>query len=1070
MIPNNALHCWCGNTRLEEFSEDYWLCPECQTLIARRRPKQNLANVGQDETGLYGEAYWFAHQEQNLRQPTIVERARVDLTDRCLWWLRALLKFRVPPARVLELGSAHGGFVALLRQSGFDATGLELSPAIARFARETFDVPMLEGPIEQQALPPGSLDVIALMDVLEHLADPIGTIRRCFEVLTPDGLLLVQTPRLPGTQRFAELTKRQDPFLRMLQPQEHLYLFSESALALFFDRLGAGVVFEPAIFSHYDMCAVISRGPLHTLAPEAANQALLARPQGRLVLALLDLEARTRSLAERLERTAGDLTFRDEQLDQALRWVREADGHNAARLIQVEILKTSIRESEADRLARGEQIGTLTQALNDSEADRRARSEQISTLTQALNDSEADRRARSEQISTLTQALDDSETDRRARWDQIQALTASLIELEGERGQLSEVRSRLQAVELSALQSAGRVRELEAAVKASKEDATRAIAVLHTLRGSRWYRLLVGTGRWTQLDAVIRQLGAASVDEEQSVALSSGITMLERDLKRVAVDLTPVLPGGENGGAKVFTLNLIRELAKMAPACEFVVLTSALSHDELVILDARNVRRVCVVGLPSGGPRSRARGFALLEKAASRVVPKRLRLRLREAIGSGRRRISRRLLAGMKIDVLLCPFTAPYYDEPGIPCVSVIYDLQHRTYPEFFDRAERSERERTFQKVCNSADHLICISGYVRDKVLEHGTASADRVSVVPLCPMPHGPVAHMRSESIDVGKAQGLLRGRYLLYPANFWRHKNHEILLIALAGFRARHSDSNLRLVCTGSPGPRLEWLRDVSARMGLRETVLFAGYVPDAAYQELLDGCRALVFPSLYEGFGMPVVEAMAAGRPVACSSTTSLPEVTAGAALLFDPRKPDEIVQAIERVEFDESLRRDLIERGSARAAALGVVEDVARQYLQVLSAARKGQRRYVDGITGLYDDNWTTDQLVVTYAGSKVSRRVELDFVAPAWTSVRHLTIEVRGADVTGQRLRVGKGERCTVVVDLPLSPGHFQLAIAPLSQPAAYGLGSDDRLLGCLCESCRFVMRGVPKDLLARTA
>ena len=103
-------------------------------------------------------------------------------------WLQTLVKFKRPPAETIELGCAHGGFVALMQWAGFTARGLELSPWIVKFAEQTFGIPMLLGPIEDQPIEPASLDVIALMDVLEHLPDPVGTMAHCLRLLKPDGI------------------------------------------------------------------------------------------------------------------------------------------------------------------------------------------------------------------------------------------------------------------------------------------------------------------------------------------------------------------------------------------------------------------------------------------------------------------------------------------------------------------------------------------------------------------------------------------------------------------------------------------------------------------------------------------------------------------------------------------------------------------------------------------------------------------------------------------------------------------------------------------------------------------
>ena len=152
------------------------------------------------------------------------------------------------------------------------------------------------------------------------------------------------------------------------------------------------------------------------------------------------------------------------------------------------------------------------------------------------------------------------------------------------------------------------------------------------------------------------------------------------------MDLTPVLPGGENGGAKIFVLELLHRLAEMAPQTQFVLLTQAASHEELATLDRPNMRRLMVVGpIVANSLRPRLMGIA------SRILPH-LPVRLRGVVSrvgyklntSLKRSGSNALLRDMGADLLFCPFTAPTYFEPGIPTVCTIYDLQYKTYPEFF--------------------------------------------------------------------------------------------------------------------------------------------------------------------------------------------------------------------------------------------------------------------------------------------------------------------------------------------------------------------------------------------------
>src|SRR5262249_4293630 len=221
--------CWCAESRLRPYSPEYLACSACGTLVSRLGLSSEQVKVRDDASDFYGKEYWLSHQAEDLGLPTIHERARQDLPERCLYWLRLLLTYRLPPARVLEVGCAHGAFVALLRWAGFDATGLEVSPWVVEFARGRFGLPMLQGPIAEQGLPAGSLDVVVLNDVLEHLPDPVGTVRACAGLLRPDGLLVIQTPAFPEEAEFAQLQQRNDCFLSMMTgsvSEQHIYLFS----------------------------------------------------------------------------------------------------------------------------------------------------------------------------------------------------------------------------------------------------------------------------------------------------------------------------------------------------------------------------------------------------------------------------------------------------------------------------------------------------------------------------------------------------------------------------------------------------------------------------------------------------------------------------------------------------------------------------------------------------------------------------------------------------------------------------------------------------------------------------
>ncbi|HVT73229.1 MAG TPA: class I SAM-dependent methyltransferase [Lacunisphaera sp.] len=290
-MPASPRACWCGESRLFAYSDDYHVCRVCGTLVTRADVRASDLAVTRDQGELYSKDYWLKRHDGQFNYPSFFERTRRDLPERCVHWLKLLLARRLPPAKVLEIGCAHGGYVALLRWAGYDAHGTEMSPYIVNYARETFGVPVTAGPVEAQAFAPASLDVIVLNDVIEHLPDPVGTLGHCARLLKPDGFFIIQTPEYKEHLSHADVLATGDRFIEHLQGKadEHLYLFSRRSTQRLFAQLGFPQVgFENPIFA-YDLFYTASRQALPAHDDAAVAAALCAQPPaGRLVLALLD--------------------------------------------------------------------------------------------------------------------------------------------------------------------------------------------------------------------------------------------------------------------------------------------------------------------------------------------------------------------------------------------------------------------------------------------------------------------------------------------------------------------------------------------------------------------------------------------------------------------------------------------------------------------------------------------------------------------------------------------------------------------------------------------------------------
>ena len=320
--------CWCGGGRLTPFGEHYLSCEDCDSLVAAEPPAGDVTRVGDDERGFYGRGYFFEHQVE-LGHPDVETRAQSDLIERCLHWLRTALRYRRSPGRALELGCSHGGFVGLLGAAGFDATGLELSSWMVDYARRASGIAGLQGPLEDQALEPRSFDLIAAMDVLEHLPDPAATIGLAVSLLREDGVLLLQTPCRPAGKSHRQLVATGDRFLDMLLPGEHLHLFSEDGVRRLLRRLGAAhVAFEAPLFE-YDMFLAGSPSPLRPGSEAGLREHLCSSPAGRRLLAMLDLR---------------------QQLDERTRAYLVADRDRIGRQAQIEELHRLLERAKAERL------------------------------------------------------------------------------------------------------------------------------------------------------------------------------------------------------------------------------------------------------------------------------------------------------------------------------------------------------------------------------------------------------------------------------------------------------------------------------------------------------------------------------------------------------------------------------------------------------------------------------------------------------------------------------------------------------------------------------------------------
>lgn len=544
---------------------------------------------------------------------------------------------------------------------------------------------------------------------------------------------------------------------------------------------------------------------------------------------------------------------------------------------------------------------------------------------------------------------------------------------------------------------------------------------------------------------------------------------------RIAVDLTPVLPGGDNGGAKVLTLELLEGLMRLAPQHRFLLLTARRSHDDFARLERDGVERRCIL---ETGPEDavpvaavpRRRPLARLYRSWVRpLFPASLRRKANRwaaALRGGEEQdepLRPATLSEEGVDLLFCPFSSPALAEPGIPVVSVLYDLQHVSYPQFFTQEELAGRAALVRQMERRADRIVCISEYSRRSLLAHVDVPAERAQTVPIAVPSRLP--RLSADEVRQALASRGLDRPFILYPANFWPHKNHRLLLVAYGMLLSRRPGIELDLVLTGALPEAARALEEAARAMGLRDRVRFLGYLPERELAALYEACRLVVFPSLYEGFGIPILEALHFGKPIACSNVTSLPEVAGEAAVYFDPRRPEAILEAVGRLLDEPGLAEALVARGRAGLASADP-DDMTRSYLRVFDELAGRRDAVEDALTGVFPDGWIGATLLLAHGPRRV---LELDLHAPAWLPARRVRVrrESRGGR-TASEWTVARGARATVRIDLGSGPERLRLRLSPLFRPDEHGLGADRRLLSCVCEAARTVGEdGVTRDLVS---
>ena len=260
-----------------------------------------------------------------------------------------------------------------------------------------------------------------------------------------------------------------------------------------------------------------------------------------------------------------------------------------------------------------------------------------------------------------------------------------------------------------------------------------------------------------------------------------------------------------------------------------------------------------------------------------------------------------------------------FYVPPGVrgKRVATVHDMSYKVYPETVRLKTKLMLNLSLKRSCKRAHKIITVSEFSKQEIIRYMNINADKIVVAP-----NGLAHDIFKPQTDIQKTEAVkqrynIQGEYFLYLGTLEPRKNIERLVEAYSALKKETSNVPL-LVMAGRKG----WLYDSIFKkvkeLKLEQSIIFTGYAEDEDTPLLLSGATAFVFPSLYEGFGLPPLEAMACGTPVLTSNCSSLPEVVGDAAILVDPYSVAEITQGMKNLMTDENLRTELSQKGMERA--------------------------------------------------------------------------------------------------------------------------------------------------------
>lgn len=369
------------------------------------------------------------------------------------------------------------------------------------------------------------------------------------------------------------------------------------------------------------------------------------------------------------------------------------------------------------------------------------------------------------------------------------------------------------------------------------------------------------------------------------------------------------IPEGKYGGVEQFLISLVSSLGRLDDGNEEYLIVSRWDYPNLLKPYLSSSQYIHVTASPKSGP---------LELFKQSLGP------LRKPLGN----VWRKLIKKQKPYEYTIPISDGFYEslsaevlhityplhfvKSTIPTIFHIHDLQYRHFPQFSSKSHIEMREKLYNEAFKSSKVLITPSKWVKDDVIKQHNIDSEKIYVVHHS-SPTASYKEISEADLKKVKQKYKLKDEFIVYPSLTYEHKNHLRLLDAIAQIREK-DNIKIKLVCTGKQ--ELFWpkIKEHYTKLKLQDQVQFLGFIKPEELRAIYKLTKFMVFPSLFEGAGLPLIEAFFEGIPVTCSDISAFREYGKEAVHFFDPNSQESIAGAIKLLNSNPNLRSDLIKKG------------------------------------------------------------------------------------------------------------------------------------------------------------